>query len=312
MSFKALSTCALLVISALSAIASPVELDARDEAVTYVNTPGGPRPQSQVHHVPDGASILHTTDAVHIISESGEILHTNAISNAEGLASRTIGQFSPSHVVEPRAISTGYVAYTYFTNNSVANPISSFSSSWTVPPVPKTNHNQLLYLFSALTPVSDDAILQPVLQYGTSGAGGGNYWATASWYLVGASTYHTTLVPVSTGATMNGVLTLQKTFATAGGTTYQYNAQFTHSPYTTITVNTTEQLNWAWEALEIYSAQVTTDLPTGTTPFSNITMMNLNGQYTPLEWSTRNDTTDGFSAQVKVNGSPAGEIEIVY
>ncbi|KAF9473959.1 hypothetical protein BDN70DRAFT_962850 [Pholiota conissans] len=312
MSFKLLSLCALLALCAIGTIANPIALDSRDD--TVVNTPGGPRPKSQVHHVPDGASLHHTGDAVHIVSATGDILHTNILDKsqpAQGLASRTF--MKPSRVVEPRAISTGYVAYTYFTNNSNANPISNFSSTWTVPPNPKTNHNQLLYLFSALTPASDDAILQPVLQYGTSGAGGGNYWATASWYLVGANTYHTTLVPVTVGSALNGVITLQKSaLATDGTTTYTYNAQFTHSPYTTITITTTEQLNWAWEALEIYAAQAITDLPTGTTPFKNINMVNMNGINTPLNWLTRNDTTDGFMAMVKVDGVPSGEIDIVY
>ena len=206
-----------------------------------VNTPGGPRPKSQVHHVPEGSFIHHTADAIRIVSSSGEITHTDIIEKnipPQGIATRTF--LKPSRVAEPRAISTGYVAYTYFTNNSNVNPIANFSSTWTVPANPKTNHNQLLYLFSALTPASDDAILQPVLQYGTSGAGGGNYWATASWYLVGANTYHSTLVPVQTGAALNGILTLQKTYlaASGGSTTYTYNSQFTHSPYTTILITT--------------------------------------------------------------------------
>lgn len=281
-----------------------------------VHTPGGLRSRSQVHHVPEGATIHHTPDAVHVISGSGEVIHTSILDkSAIGLASRTFKQ--PSHVAQanvPRAISTGYVAYSYFTNTSDANPIANFSSTWAVPSNPKTNHNQLLYLFSALTPASDDAILQPVLQYGTSGAGGGNYWATASWYLVGADIYHTTLVPVTSGSNLTGILTLKKRYPAAkgGNTTYTYSSQFTHSPYTTITVNTTGPLNWAWEALEIYEAQVVSDLPTGTTMFRNITMIDMNGESTPLQWLTRNDTQDGFSAEVVIDGSTAGEIVIAY
>lgn len=331
MTFSLLVIYASLAFGAITSLATAVVNDAATTVcitISYVvqlmiylvfqvlvNTPGGLRPKSQVHHVPQGAFIHHTSEAVHIVSNTGEIIHTNILDKSipsKGIASRTF--LKPTRVAEPRAISTGYVAYTYYTNNSNANPISNFSSTWAVPGSPKTNHNQLLYLFSALTPASDDAILQPVLQYGTSGAGGGNYWATASWYLVGANTYHSTLVPVSTGASLNGILTLQKTYpaASGGNTTYTYNSQFTHSPYTTITVNTTEQLNWAWEALEIYSAQATTDLPTGTTAFNNISMLNVNGQNTPLQWLTRNDTADGFSAKVMVDGSNGGEIEIIY
>lgn len=283
-----------------------------------VSTPGGSRRQSQVFHVPDGATLHHTSDAVRIISSTGETLHTNILEKNSGVVHPPfVGEVSaPSRTAAAaRALETGYVAYTYFTNNSDSNPIVSFTTSWTVPPVPKTNHDQLLYLFSALTPASNDAILQPVLQYGTSGAGGGNYWATASWYLVGSSTYHSTLVPVQPGQVVGGNLAMKAGVipSTVGAaSSFTYTSNFTHSPYASISATTTEMLNWAWAAFEIYSATSTSDLPTGKTSFTNITMSNFNGQSTPLNWLTRSDPTDGLSAQVMANGTPKGQVDILF
>jgi hypothetical protein len=316
MPLKSISTCIVLALQAFTVLAVPTVNN--NVAEVMVSTPGGLRPQSKIFHVPDGASLHHTSDAVQIISQTGETLHTNILEKNSGVVHPPfVGEvIGPSRTAAAaRALETGYVAYTYFTNNSDSNPIVSFTTSWTVPPVPKTNHDQLLYLFSALTPASNDAILQPVLQYGTSGAGGGNYWATASWYLVGSSTYHSTLVPVQPGQVVGGNLAMKAGVipSTAGAaSSFTYTSNFTHSPYASISATTTEMLNWAWAAFEIYSATTTSDLPTGKTSFTNITMNNFDGKFTPLNWLTRSDPTDGLSAQVMANGSPKGQVDIVF
>jgi len=59
---------------------------------------------------------------------------------------------------------------------------------WTVPSNPSDN-GALIYLFNGIEPSNFSAILQPVLQYGSNGAFGGNYWVIASWY-VGNSGFH--------------------------------------------------------------------------------------------------------------------------
>lgn len=64
-----------------------------------------------------------------------------------------------------------------------SSPISSFATTWKVPAAPTTNHQQTIFLFNSIEPASGNAILQPVLQYGPSAAGGGSYWAVASWYV---------------------------------------------------------------------------------------------------------------------------------
>jgi hypothetical protein len=63
----------------------------------------------------------------------------------------------------------------------------------------------LIYLFNGIEPAGGNWILQPVLQYGVGAAGGGNYWAIASW-LVGGNNYvfHSPLETVHSGNSIFG------------------------------------------------------------------------------------------------------------
>lgn len=64
--------------------------------------------------------------------------------------------------------------------------------------------DQLLYLFTALLgwDVMDNGnyfnhILQPVLQWGLSPAGGGNYWAINNWYVNDQDYFYDSLIVVN-------------------------------------------------------------------------------------------------------------------
>ncbi|KAJ7697207.1 hypothetical protein B0H17DRAFT_1130514 [Mycena rosella] len=49
-----------------------------------------------------------------------------------------------------------------------------------VPPAPATYHGQTVYLFNA---INGEGVVQSVLAYGPTPAGGGELWFVASWYL---------------------------------------------------------------------------------------------------------------------------------
>jgi hypothetical protein len=51
-------------------------------------------------------------------------------------------------------------------------------ATWTVPPPPKNDHGQIIYFFPSLEPTDSSAIVQPVLQWGPTPAGG-SYSATS-------------------------------------------------------------------------------------------------------------------------------------
>ena len=59
--------------------------------------------------------------------------------------------------------------------------LREFISEWVVPEAPTEQGNQTIFYFPAL---HDVAILQPVLQWGKSAIGGGEYWSVASWYVL--------------------------------------------------------------------------------------------------------------------------------
>ena len=88
----------------------------------------------------------------------------------------------------------------------VQQPLPAGATTWnfyqsyiTVPPEPRQKNEQTLYFWGGMQPASDDQVLQPVLQWGQSEAGGGNYWAFASWKVGNSGAFHTPLMQVRTG-----------------------------------------------------------------------------------------------------------------
>ena len=96
------------------------------------------------------------------------------------------------------AFGTGWITYASW-SNSTGTPVSSFSTQWYVPPAPIAEDGQIIFLFNGIQ--NSTMIYQPVLQWGVSAAGGGNYWAVASWYAdgQGGPAFHSDLVRVNPG-----------------------------------------------------------------------------------------------------------------
>jgi len=303
MSFIALSTCAVLVLHALAGLANPLSeitgTSVRRDSDELLMTPAGLFTKSNIHAVPEGATVHQTSDAVHLIASDGTILHT---APPVKTAQRS---------VSPRAFSSGYVAYSYWHNNNTS-PISSFTTSWAVPAAPATKNGQILYIFNALEPGSFDGIFQAVLQFGSTPAGGGNYWAVASWYLIGSSIYYTVPAQVKVGQVLTGALTLNSMTTSGTTTTYKYNSVFTGIPSTSLTISTTEVFNYAYEALEIYSATTASYVPKGSTLLSNVTITTKDGLHPTLNWTAISDSTDGFKMTVINSASVNGQLEITY
>jgi hypothetical protein len=82
--------------------------------------------------------------------------------------------------------------------------INTLKATWHVPGAPSSYSGQVIFFFDSETPSDGSEIVQPVLQYGLTSAGGGAYWAIASWYLTGGNTYVTSLVNVSTLDSIEG------------------------------------------------------------------------------------------------------------
>lgn len=202
---------------------------------------------------------------------------------------------------------TGWVAYAYWYNTH-SSPISSFATNWDVPDKPSSNHGQTIFLFNSIEPAKGDAIIQPVLQYGPSAAGGGTYWAVASWYLVGSHVYISKLVKVSSGDSLNGLITLKS----HSGDNYNYVASFKDIDDTDITATGSDELVWATETLESYGTTKESDYPPGKTIFRHIKIKTSSDSTPSVTWTAVSDKDDSLKTSVNTQGSSDAKITITY
>jgi len=300
-----------LAVSAAPTAPTPTTQSPRDQAVAaliaanpslvgsapapgepVVLTPAGYKAASSVKLVPEGGSIAHVGEEVHILDANGNVVSTSV----------------PGKTIPRLPEETGWVAYAGFTYSG-SSPISDFTSTWNVPANPGAATDQTLFLFNSFEPSSYDAIVQPVLQWGPSAAGGGNYWAVASWYLVGSDTYYTNPVQVSVGQSLTGIITLTG----SSGSSYNYVTEFTGISGTALTVTGAAEGYWWTETLEVYGVTGSNSFPdTNDTPITGITATLQSGGNPSASWSTTSTSQDGVSAVVNTNSANNGKVTINY
>ncbi|KAK6966617.1 hypothetical protein R3P38DRAFT_3414148 [Favolaschia claudopus] len=257
-------------------------------------TPAGYRPATTVHEIPADATLAHVNSEIHVVSLNGTVLKKVAAATPVNEAD------SP--------FQSGWVAYASWLNRG-PSPISSFTTTWTT-----------IFLFNAIQPNASSTILQPVLQYGPSAAGGGSFWAVASWYVNYPNTFFTTPVRTSPGATLNGIITLTSSSnssssnltSNSSSSTFSYNSQFTNIPGTSLNISGAAELTWATETLEVYGVTAKSDYPAGSTVFSGINLELADGNTPNISWVKEDDTADGVSATVNTDGATNARITVNY
>jgi len=206
----------------------------------------------------------------------------------------------------------GWIAYTYWSNPSTSTPITSFTTDWVVPSVPTKQGNQTIFLFNGMQDgeLSTSYIIQPVLQWGSSAAGGGKYWAITNWYVSSSQAFYGSLVKVSAGTSLTGVMTETSTT----GSDYDYNSSFVGYPTTTLNATNVPQAYWAAETLESYGVtNVNTEYP----PNVDVAMTSidiLEGTTHPSITWTAAQATKGAAQKATVvsNNSTDGEVDIYF
>ena len=226
-------------------------------AEEFVLTPGGLRLKSLVHKIESG-TILDGSDGRHrMLDSSGRVLADFGL-----IPYRPTGRpLMPENVAHPAggvpAFGSGWITYASWTNDT-GTPVSLFSTSWVVPPAPATQSGQLIFLFSGIQ--NSTMIYQPVLQWGGgSEAGGGNYWAVASWYAdgQGGQAFYSELVQVNPGDVLVGVMEL--TGQSSDG--FSYNCYFEGIPNTSLPIQNVQELTFCIETLECYGITQCSDYP---------------------------------------------------
>jgi hypothetical protein len=241
-----------------------------------VLTPGGFRPPGRIHRVGDGERLNVSSDRI-------------LLQDAEGKTVRDMIQApDPERSVIP-ALGSGWIAARWW-NNNTGNTLTRFRAKWLVPPEPRSRGSQTIFLFNGMDPATrSDAILQPVLQWGPSAAGGGSHWSVASWYVTSAGdAFHTDLVQVSVGQLLEGLMTMTG----SNGSVFDYTAEFGGIANTTLTIQGVAELPWCNHTLEAYSMERCSEYPqTERTLFAAISIETAVGAVTPT-WSRDDSVTD--------------------
>ena len=168
-----------------------------DPSPGYVRIPGGQVHSSCVHEVPhlgaiDGqGSVFDATGTLVAHHDPCAYAPQPSASFATESVSRAANGSVPS--------THGWLEGVQQTLPAGATTWNFYQSYISVPPEPREKSDQTLYYWGGVQPASNDQVLQPVLQWGPSEAGGGRYWAFASWKVGKSGAYHTPLMRVSAG-----------------------------------------------------------------------------------------------------------------
>lgn len=277
-----------------------------------VFTPFGPRKASDVHHVEDGYRLEFQGNQLLKIQNS-----TGKISANFGVQKSVISQEAINKAKQIKTNSTnpptpndGWVTFADWTNPT-STPISYFSTTWKVPGNPASTVNGYqLYIFNGIQ--NADHILQPVLQYGASPAGGGLYWAIDNWY-AGCATcpaYFATPVPVSPGTSLQGIM--QLTGQT--GSNYNYKSSFAGYPASSsLQINNIPQLYYAVETFEQYTITSGNQYPSDVQVNMTNIELKLGTAEAQLNWQPHNIVTNnGQNTVIVSNNSPGGEVDLYF
>jgi len=157
-------------------------------------------------------------------------------------------------------------AWTQYSNNS---KITNLYGEWTVPQDPvDQNAAQTLFYWNGVEPADTSAVLQPVLQWGESAAGGGNFWAIASWLV---SSTHATIVSPLLTVESGDVIEGFNTYLTNGTWVITASVQNNKTATTSFSYKPDQAFTIAYEVLEAYTITECTDYPkAGVISFDNI------------------------------------------
>jgi hypothetical protein len=297
---------------------APTDQDDGSEGMAdeYVLTPGGLRPKSLVHKVARDNVVDVTDGRLRLMRRSGEV-----VAELGELPTRPGGRpLMPRNVVPPSvrvapvapapagvvpAFGSGWITYASWTNGT-GTPVSLFSTTWVVPPAPSTQSGQTIFLFNGIQ--NSTNIYQPVLQWGSSAAGGGNFWSVASWYVDGAggTAFYSSLVPVNPGDVLTGVMTL--TGQSPAG--FSYNCDFTGIANTGLSIQNVQELTWLIETLECYGITQCSDYPAvNKTAMASINIQT--GATNPtVDWTVNNSVTECGQHTLLFDEDVAGNGEV--
>jgi hypothetical protein len=263
-----------------------------------INTPFGPTIKSNVHFVGKNYHINNNVFSTQIIQNNTSTINKEYYGMLQN-KSLGLNALGDSRV-------DGWITWAYC-QVYVLNPnVTYFSSEYLVPDQPKKYSDQLLYLFSGLMGVN--GIIQPVLQWGVSPAGGGDYWSICNWYVSSnGQFFYDSLIKVNTGTRLKSVIKLTAT----SDSLFCYNSSF--EGYPGLQVDNISQLMIPSIALEGYNVQGCDEYPSDEKiKINNIQILH-DSIYPPLKWTNYNKFSDcGQFTRIVNSRADYGQIDIHF
>jgi hypothetical protein len=270
-----------------------------------VSTPFGPALKSNLHYVGNRYNINNNNYCTQIIlTNTGKVSQefSNDLSNKSIDYRRVLFD-------NKAEFKDGWI--TYATGQVyVSNPnVTYFTTDWIVPSPPNRYSRQLLYLFSGLGGgMQWSEIVQPVLQWGISPAGGGDYWAICNWYAAGnGEFYYDSLIKVSPGTRLKGVIKL----TSVSNNQFSYNSFF--QGYSSgLQVNNISHLSTPLWALEAYNVQGCDEYPSDEKiKMFDIKILN-DSVYPPMKWFSYTNSENGQYTRIINERADNGQIDIHF
>lgn len=173
----------------------------------------------------------------------------------------------------------GWVEYADWTATETPG---NMATTWHVPDVPANDVGQTVFYFPSYEPTNGQAIVQPVLQYGVSAAGGGSYWAIASWWVgPGGAARHSSLLQVQPGDTIRGTIKASNCDANGGCKFLIVTRDETLDNARQLTVVESAPYVWVqWGVLEAYGVTDCSQFPPENVTFQSLVLDDQDG--TPL------------------------------
>jgi hypothetical protein len=258
-----------------------------------VLTPWGYRDSANVHQIPDGYELTVMPD--------GHVRMENPTTGDK------IDFQKPAAAAVKPLPDNGWQTDANWYNSG--DTITSFKTTWKVPAAPSNYDGQTLFQFNSIEPASYDSILQPVLQYGVSADGGGEFWAVASWYVTGNQSFVSKLTSVATGQSLTGVIKL----LSQKNSLANYSCRFTGITSSKLTIKNISPLVWLAEVLEVYSVDTCADYPN--TPFSEMSKIDVKIKNTTpsVTWGVSSgDPACGVTTTVVTQGGKDATVDIYY
>lgn len=227
---------------------------------SYVITPFGFFDPSCVRHIAEGETVLADGRVQHGDGSVDRVAPMCASPSYSATGAPRSAGNSYGETREPAT--NGWVEYV---SAVTASSYGMLKATWKVPPAPTNVAGQTLFYFPGFEDINDvQSIVQPVLQFGPSEAGGGNYWAVASWNccLAGIADYSTP-VTVSSGDTIEGVIGPNCATGACGNWTI-ISGDLTTGASTSLKKSTSDGQVWNWAfgaVMEVYGVSTCADYP---------------------------------------------------